>query len=138
MERAASSYGWNALAVRTSDRQHAAVNAVVAAAFSTCMSSTCHCVVLCCLSEKGVVVAPECMAVAPGKIPGTGGAQHVGPIRGTRKRCLILIGRAMSQQFPGKNPGKLPGDFLRTPSANLKNPKNGASWCAQLEQEIGG
>ena len=23
----------------------------------------------------------------------------------------------MSQQFPGKNPGKVPGDFLRTPSA---------------------
>jgi len=64
-----------------------------------------------------MVVAPECMVVGPGKNAGTGGTQCVGPIRGTRNWCLNMIGGAMSQQSPGNFPGKLPGDFLRTPSA---------------------
>jgi len=76
--------------------------------------------VACCVDDtfrrKKMVVAPECMLVAPGKIAGTGGTQHVVPIRGTRNWCLNVIGGAMSQQFPGNFPDKLPGDFLRTPS----------------------
>jgi len=71
---------------------------------------------LSCVMFWKMVVVPECMAVMPGKIPGAGGTQYVGPIRGTRNWCLNMIGGAMSQQSPGNFPGKLPGDFLRTPT----------------------
>ena len=74
---------------------------------------------LCYVVFRKIVVVPECMAVGPGKIPGTGGAQHVVPIRGTRKWCLNMIGGAMSKYFPGKFPGNVPGDFLRTPAVDV-------------------
>ena len=55
------------------------------------------------------------MAVRPGKIDWFWGTQYVVPICGTRKWCLNMIGGAMSQYFPGK----IPGDFLRTPTIRL-------------------
>jgi len=66
------------------------------------------------------IVVPECMVVKPGKNAGGMGCSMCGSHSCNQEELLNSdwwrACDTMSQHFPGKNPGKLPGNFLRTPN----------------------